>query len=73
MTVAQRVPRLSLTTLTAHLVRVRRASRLQAPLELDPRSPLFNRFEWHSALIAVGAALGVTALGVTAGLLALLG
>jgi hypothetical protein len=50
---------------------VRRESRVQVPLELDPRSPLYDKFEMRSAVIAVGAVVGVVLIGLAVGLIAL--
>lgn len=51
---------------------VRRESRVQVPLELDPRSPLYDKFEMRSAVIAVGAVALVVLAGLAIGLVALL-
>lgn len=50
---------------------VRRESRVQVPLELDPRSPLYDKNEMRSAIIAVGAVALVVFAGLTIGLVAL--
>lgn len=55
----------------AFAAEVRRESRVHVPLELDPRSPLYDKFEMRSAVIAVGAVAGVVLLGLAIGLIAL--
>lgn len=55
----------------AFAAEVRRESRVQVPLELDPRSPLYDKHEMRSAIIAVGAVAGVVLVGLAVGLIAL--
>lgn len=50
---------------------VRRESRVQVPLELDPRSPLYDKHEMRSAVIAVGLVAAFVFAGLTIGLVAL--
>ncbi len=50
---------------------VRRESRVQVPLELDPRSPLYDKFEMRSAVIAVSAVAFVVLAGLAIGFAAL--
>lgn len=55
----------------AFAAEVRRESRVQVPLELDPRSPLYDQHEMRSAVIAVGAVALVVLAGLAIGLVAL--
>ncbi|MHA3702111.1 hypothetical protein ACXR2U_07985 [Jatrophihabitans sp. YIM 134969] len=52
---------------------VRRESRVHVPLELDPRSPLYDKHEMRSAVIAIGFVAGVVLIGLTVGFVALFG
>lgn len=64
-----RVP--SKDELKAFAAEVRRESQVRVPLELDPRSPLYDKFELRSAIIAVGLAAAVVFAGLAIGLVAL--
>jgi hypothetical protein len=55
----------------AFAAEVRRETRVQVPLELDPRSPLYDKHEMRSAIIAVGAVAGVVLVGLAIGFVAL--
>jgi hypothetical protein len=57
----------------AFAAEVRRESRVQVPLELDPRSPLYDKHEMRSAVIAIGFVTAVVLAGLTIGLVALFG